>query len=185
MDTLKKGLQEQQKNKDSIRKLKDEIAEHQAEIIRTKIGRKKLLGLFINSDGKWSEADIDEMADEADNKIAKLNKTISMLKDRLNGEKLLTHTLSTLQEISLSIKQSLWNYTEVQKRDFLLKVIKRIEVDFDSSVAETERDCWQIKIDYVFDIVELKNHFRLPIDSQPSCPTCRSTRPWKQPKSIR
>ena len=97
--------------------------------------------------------------------------------DILEGEIRMTATVQSLAEIFQNLKAKLWNYTPKEKRELLLRVVKKITMDCYTAnrkhwrtVKKNERgtwdrDDWQIHIEFVFNPKELRSYFQLPLES--------------------
>ncbi|MDP2923346.1 MAG: recombinase family protein [Candidatus Omnitrophota bacterium] len=158
VDELKKELQKPFE-KDDTQKIKERVLDLEGELKRLQQGRNDVLGML--GSGYWSKDEVEKKAEEVMATISEKEIQLSQLKDKVEGEKELEYSLLSLREISKQVKDTLWKFTIEQKRELVLKTVKKIKIDFAEENEETSISGIKVDIAFEVDIMELRNHFEL------------------------
>lgn len=169
-DELKKALLAKETQSD-IPALQEKMAELERMVKAKRLYQSDLLDLIKpNPLGikRWSREEIEKDYDEVENDISKANSEISLLQDRINGEKELIKFIYTLRTVTAGLRKDLYKYTFEQKRELLLKMVGKIVVDYDSASykGKIDRDSLNVSIELNIQIKVLCELLQIPYMSQ-------------------
>ncbi len=166
-EKLKKALLAKTEQLD-VPALRNKISELQAGLKRFERAKSDLLS-FLSS-GHWTKDEVMENVCNINADMAQANSEIALLKDKLNGEAELRQLLHNLRTVTNQLRANLHWYKFKQKRMLLLKVLKRVVIDYSGAYkargtnrGKLDPDGLTLNIELKIKVTELSNFLEITL----------------------